>query len=81
MTLKVVYLFQKLAWRVLPLFICGMILPGCISPQPSSTPPPTADIETIDEFFARCPTADEVAHVNTDLTLYFDYDPMTGTVV
>jgi len=81
MNLKVIYLFQKPAWKFLFLLFYGMILSGCISHPPLVVATPTADIETVDEFFARCPTTDEVARVNSDLTLYFDYDPTVGTLV
>lgn len=59
--------------------ICGTVLLGCNSIQviPAT---PTPDIETIDEFFAHCPTAEEVERVNTDLTISFEYDP-TETLV
>ncbi len=32
----------------------------------------------VDRFLAQCPNADEVAQIDTDLTLKFDSDPTTG---
>jgi len=66
--------------KVALLFAAGLTLFGCVSPNSPVIATPTADIETIDEFFARCPTVDEVAHVNADLILHFDYDPTTETL-
>lgn len=62
------------------LLICGIILLGYASLQLSSTSISTADIETFDEFFMRCPIAGEVARVDADITLYFDYDHTAGTL-
>jgi hypothetical protein len=51
--------------------------PGQTSPSyPSSTP----DIETIEEFFVRCPTTEEISQINADLTITFEYDPTVGTL-
>jgi hypothetical protein len=42
---------------------------------------PTATASpTIDEFFARCPTAEEIALVDKDLNLKFETDPTAGTL-
>jgi hypothetical protein len=71
---------HKLTLGFFILLFCGLILLGCGSLQ-SSAFTPTPDIETIDEFFARCPTADEVERVNTDLEISFEYDPTAGTLV
>jgi hypothetical protein len=46
------------------------------TPSPSPTPAPT-----VDDFFARCPTAAEVAALDRDLRLQFDADPTAGTFV
>ncbi len=75
MTSKAAYLFLNQDWRMLPSLIAGTILFGCVSSNLPVTATPTADIETIDEFFARCPTVDEVSRVNADLILHFDYAP------
>ncbi|MBI3739599.1 MAG: hypothetical protein HY258_11180 [Chloroflexi bacterium] len=48
---------------------------------PTDTPAPTPHIETVDDFFARCPTADEVARVNSDFKISFEYDPTAPTLV
>jgi hypothetical protein len=61
--------------KVALLLAAGMILFGCVPPNSPVIAAPTADIETIGEFFARCPTVDEVSRVNADLILHFDYDP------
>jgi hypothetical protein len=44
-------------------------------PVITDTPPPspTPDIETIDDFFARCPTADEIAMVDGELSMSFEF--------
>ncbi|MGB7539432.1 MAG: hypothetical protein WBM17_12910 [Anaerolineales bacterium] len=47
---------------------------------PTRTATPTA-VPTIDDFFARCPTAQEIAAVNQSLTLTFETDPTAGTLV
>lgn len=41
-------------------------------------PTPTPDIETIGDFFERCPTREEVAQVNADLEIIIEYDPTAG---
>jgi hypothetical protein len=45
-----------------------------------NTPTPTA-AQTIDAFFARCPTAAEIAAVSSAVTLAFETDPTAGTLV
>lgn len=50
-----------------------------VNDTPTSSPTP--DVESVDEFFARCPTAAEVAQVNSDFTVGFEYDPTAGTLV
>lgn len=40
---------------------------------PTTAPPPTPDVETVDDFFARCPTAEEVALVDSQLSMSFEY--------
>lgn len=60
----------------------ALFLYGCTaitSASPISTPTP--DIETISEFFNRCPTHEEVAQVNTDLEITIEYDPTAGVDV
>jgi hypothetical protein len=55
--------------------------------RPSITPESPTDTitavreETVDDFFARCPTAEEIADLNRDLRLSFESDPTTGTLV
>jgi len=51
----------------------GQAVPLITSPAP--------DMETIDEYFARCPTIQEVARVNADLKVSFEYDPADGNLV
>ncbi len=50
--------------------------------QTSPTPMPQATNLplTVDDFFARCPTAEEIAAINRDLTLKFEGDPTAGTL-
>lgn len=67
-------------YPVLLLILCGTILLGCVSIQ-APTATATADIETVDEFFARCPTAEEVGRVNFDLKMTFEYDPSAEVLV
>jgi hypothetical protein len=82
---------SRLRFCLVAIFLTASIL-ACTLPQTSPTPPastdtpfptasPTPDIETVDEFFARCPSAEEVAKVNSDLTVSFEYDPTAGTLV
>jgi hypothetical protein len=52
----------------------GPVLPVPPTETPTPIPP------TIADFFARCPTADEIARVNADLSLKFEGDPSTGQV-
>lgn len=51
------------------------------SNPPTDTLTPTAHIQTVDDFFTRCPTADEVARVNSDFKVSFEYDPTAPTLV
>jgi hypothetical protein len=36
---------------------------------------PTPEIETVEQFFARCPTVEEIKHVDADLRVSFELDP------
>ncbi|MDL1941437.1 hypothetical protein FBQ99_03715 [Chloroflexi bacterium CFX2] len=49
-----------------------------ITDTPSPTTPPQGKVE---DLVSRCPTAEEIASVNADLTLQFDHDPTAGTLV
>jgi hypothetical protein len=42
---------------------------------------PTPNIETISEFFERCPTRDEITQINADLKISVEYDPTAGVNV
>jgi hypothetical protein len=42
--------------------------------------PTATTAPTIDDFFARCPTAAEIASVDKDLDLKFETDPTAGTL-
>lgn len=59
-----------------------MLLCGC-SAIPTAIPVsvPPQDIETISEFFERCPTRAEIAQINVDLKISVEYDPTDGAVV
>jgi hypothetical protein len=50
--------------------------PILTTPSPSPTLAPT-----VDDFFARCPTSDEIAALDRDLRLQFETDPTAGTYV
>lgn len=63
---------------------CGfaIVLFGCsVSTTAAPVFVPTADIETIDVFFGRCPTREEIARVDADLKISIEYDPTTGVDV
>ena len=49
-------------------------------PIPSPTPIPTPGKPSLADFFLRCPTAAEIADVNTRLNITFEKDPSTGTL-
>lgn len=51
------------------------------NPNQTPTITPAPDIETIDEYFMRCPTTDDVARVNSDLKIAFEYDPAPEVLV
>jgi hypothetical protein len=57
-----------------------LILPTSVTPSASATPSATA-APTVDDFFVRCPTADEIALVDKDLNLQFETDPTAGKTV
>lgn len=62
------------------ILLLALSVNACSFEQESAiTLSPTPDIETIEEFFTRCPTAEEIAQVNSDLTITFEYDPTVGT--
>jgi hypothetical protein len=75
-------------YEIIPRFtvvvLLTVFLPACAtgqtSPHPILEQSSTPVVETIDEFFARCPTADEVARVDADLTVTFEYDPTAGAL-
>jgi hypothetical protein len=64
----------QITLKILPGLRTIRILPTLITPTPTSMP-------TIDEFFARCPTAVEIAAVSQAVTLTFETDPTAGTLV
>jgi hypothetical protein len=47
---------------------------------PIDEPPPAPVDATVDEFFARCPTAAEIQSIAADLTFTFEADPTAGTI-
>lgn len=64
------------------IFGLSLYLSGCVSQtSPVITPAPIPNIESIDEFFNRCPTREEVAQVNADLEITIEYDPTAGVDV
>jgi hypothetical protein len=55
--------------------------PSALTDAPTPSRTSTADIvETVDDFFARCPSATEVAQVDADFTIGFEYDPTAGSL-
>jgi hypothetical protein len=50
-------------------------------PAATDTPVPAPPEPTVDDFFARCPTADEISAVDAQLALLFEADPTAGTLV
>ncbi|HRJ57456.1 MAG TPA: hypothetical protein PK152_07540 [Anaerolineales bacterium] len=67
-------------FKQLIIFGFSFFLFSCSSLGGSVTTP-TPDIETIGEFFERCPTLEEVAQVNADLKITIQYDPTAGVDV
>jgi len=63
--------------------ILAVIVASACAPQQEAfvTPSSTSPIETIAEFFTRCPTAKEVAQVNKDFKVSFEYDPTSNIMV
>ncbi len=67
---------------------CKVSAPTRITPAPeikittlaadAPTLPTESTIAPADRFLAQCPNADEVAQIDTDLTLKFDADPTTS---
>ena len=59
------------------------LLPGnkTILMLPTSATPSATAVPTIDDFFVRCPTSDEIASVDKDLNLQFETDPTAGKTV
>jgi hypothetical protein len=69
--------------------------PTAALPTPTRTPYPTSGatfvlptatnttasgFATVDDFFASCPTAEQIASVTKDITLAFEADPTKGTL-
>lgn len=74
---------------------CSLGAPTAAAPQPVSaetedagfptdTPSPAPNAlptGTVEDLVSHCPTAEEIASVNADLTLQFDADPTAGVLV
>lgn len=60
----------------------AIVLFGCsVSTNAAPVFVPTADIETIDGFFGRCPTREEIARIDADLKISIEHDPTAGVEV
>jgi hypothetical protein len=60
---------------------CGGAAPPTAPAPPGPPIPPSPAMEDADAILARCPTPEEVAAVDRDLLLLFDYDVTAGHIV